>query len=315
MKLESTDIKLLHELSKNCRSSVTTLAKNVRVSKSTILYKIKRLESLGIIKGYQTIVDNSRLGNIYGRITLKINNIDEKSNTKIISFLKLHKSITWFATVHGIADFAIALRCDSINQFNSIVHEIHKEIGKYIESQEISIAYKIYHCAANIIIGKPLVPAVCSTHDSSREDLNETENRILEALINDPTISIINLAKRCSCTTKTALAKKRSLEKKEIIMRYQVILNTEMLGYETYHVFWKFKDYDARNLLAFKENLLQMKETLYVDESLSRSYIESEFLVHNQRELYKLVDDLRNKFPNTIRDYDILLIYEIHKDI
>ena len=71
--LDDNDIQLLQILSKNGRISGKDIANILDISPSTVARKIKRLEEGGIIKGYATIVDNERMGNLSrAALTIKL---------------------------------------------------------------------------------------------------------------------------------------------------------------------------------------------------------------------------------------------------
>jgi len=79
--LDSIDLKILNILKANARISVRKIAKEIGVSPASVSRRIKRLESLGIIKGYVTITDDMLL-NICS-LMLMID-VDNKHNTESI---------------------------------------------------------------------------------------------------------------------------------------------------------------------------------------------------------------------------------------
>ncbi len=60
--LDKIDKQILNELQKDDRISASDLAKKLGTPKSTVTYRIKRLEDEKIILGYRAIVDPSKLG-------------------------------------------------------------------------------------------------------------------------------------------------------------------------------------------------------------------------------------------------------------
>ena len=60
--LDEIDKKLLNLLQKDCRRSILDLSRELAISKSTLSYRIKRLEDEGIIEGYQAKINASKLG-------------------------------------------------------------------------------------------------------------------------------------------------------------------------------------------------------------------------------------------------------------
>ena len=62
MELSETDKKILKNLLEDARFSSRRIAKNVGVSVGTVLSKIKKMENLGLIKGYSVILDHEKIG-------------------------------------------------------------------------------------------------------------------------------------------------------------------------------------------------------------------------------------------------------------
>lgn len=62
MELDTFDQKILDELARDGRQSVTELARRIGLSKSPTQARLKRLEQGGVIKGYRAILDPIRLG-------------------------------------------------------------------------------------------------------------------------------------------------------------------------------------------------------------------------------------------------------------
>ncbi|MEM7825498.1 MAG: Lrp/AsnC family transcriptional regulator [Candidatus Aenigmatarchaeota archaeon] len=59
---DSTDKKILKELLADSRLSYRQISRKLKISVGTVLSRIKRLESEGIIKYYTTVLDHEKLG-------------------------------------------------------------------------------------------------------------------------------------------------------------------------------------------------------------------------------------------------------------
>ena len=62
MELNDTDKRILKSLLEDARFSSRQIAKNVGVSVGTVLSRIKKMEDVGLIKGYSVILDHEKLG-------------------------------------------------------------------------------------------------------------------------------------------------------------------------------------------------------------------------------------------------------------
>jgi len=62
LKIDEVDLKILHQLTTDCRMSYRQIAKNARISVGTALNRVRRLEKAGVIRGYSAIVDHEKIG-------------------------------------------------------------------------------------------------------------------------------------------------------------------------------------------------------------------------------------------------------------
>ncbi len=62
MELDETDVKIMKALTADARFSSRQIAKQCNVSIGTILSRIKKMEKIGLIKGYSALLDHEKLG-------------------------------------------------------------------------------------------------------------------------------------------------------------------------------------------------------------------------------------------------------------
>ncbi len=60
--VDELDTKIMQQLTKNARQSYRQIARKLRVSTGTVLTRIRRLEEMGIIRGYTIMLDTEKLG-------------------------------------------------------------------------------------------------------------------------------------------------------------------------------------------------------------------------------------------------------------
>ena len=61
-KLDEKDIRILRGLQEDCKATTKQIAKEINSPITTVFAKIKRMEKLGIIKGYKAVLDARKLG-------------------------------------------------------------------------------------------------------------------------------------------------------------------------------------------------------------------------------------------------------------
>lgn len=62
VKLQDKDLKIIEALQSNARLGVKQIARKTGIPITTVFNRVKRLEGTGIIKGYEVLIDNKKLG-------------------------------------------------------------------------------------------------------------------------------------------------------------------------------------------------------------------------------------------------------------
>ena len=60
--IDEKDLKIIEILRRNARATYTEIAKELGLTEAAARKRVKRLENLGVIKGYRAIIDYKKLG-------------------------------------------------------------------------------------------------------------------------------------------------------------------------------------------------------------------------------------------------------------
>ncbi|MCX8193690.1 MAG: Lrp/AsnC family transcriptional regulator [Nitrososphaeria archaeon] len=128
MKIEGLDERLIDLLKVNARMSVRDLARILKVSPATVSKKIKRLEMSGLIKGYVTILDESRLG--YGCRLMLLIRTNGVSNVRLLAeqIAELKESCITLLSA-GSYDIVTVLTCKTQEDASHMIETIRKMGG------------------------------------------------------------------------------------------------------------------------------------------------------------------------------------------
>ena len=100
--LDLKDKKLLFALDFHARDSYSKLAKKTGLSKQGVEYKLNNLIKKGVIKGFTAVINTSKLGYIYCRVSITLQHATKEKQEEIVSWLKRHKLVFWLFQVQGI---------------------------------------------------------------------------------------------------------------------------------------------------------------------------------------------------------------------
>ncbi len=109
-KLDDVDKNILRTLQKDCRIPLHRIAKKLGVPKSTVHYRVRRLEQEGIIEGYYAKVNPARLGTDYYAVVLIHARYGPGYHEKVGRMLAKIPGVCAVYYVLGDNDFVILIR-------------------------------------------------------------------------------------------------------------------------------------------------------------------------------------------------------------
>lgn len=123
-KLDEFDRKILEELQKNGRITVTDLAKEVGLSKTPCQIRMKKLEEAGYVLGYRAVVDHAKLG--AGHIAFVQVKLSDTRTRSLEAFNAAARAISEIEECHMIAsgfDYLLKVRTKDIGSYRKVLSE------------------------------------------------------------------------------------------------------------------------------------------------------------------------------------------------
>ncbi|WP_353224566.1 Lrp/AsnC family transcriptional regulator [Salinisphaera hydrothermalis] len=131
MKLDRTDIRILHELQQQGRITNAKLAELVHLSPSPCLMRVKKLQQAGYITGYSALIDIAKLGptiTVFTEITLQNHRHGDfdrfqRAIEKIEACVECH-------LMSGGYDYLLKFVCRDVGEYQTIIENLGDgEIG------------------------------------------------------------------------------------------------------------------------------------------------------------------------------------------
>lgn len=131
--LKASDIYLLQELATNARIQNHELAEKLACKKSTITYKMQRLEKSGLIQGYKPVIDMSKLDFRWFLVFLQLKHVKEEEKKKFITYLKTVPQM--FFIVSGVGNWMMHLEfyLNQSEDIEEVMSEILKRYPKIVK--------------------------------------------------------------------------------------------------------------------------------------------------------------------------------------
>ncbi|MFC1682366.1 Lrp/AsnC family transcriptional regulator [Nanoarchaeota archaeon] len=312
IKIDLKDKKILTLLDENARLTNSQIARKVGLSKPAVEYRLKRFEKNKFIFAYYTVVDFTKLGYSQYKIYFKFQNTDLEEEKRIINYWLKEKTSVWVAQIRGKWDLAVSILAKSNFEFGKTLNQFMNKFSKFILEKDVLLTeyspiytreYLTETKSSEFVYGIP----------SRIYELDETDNKILRELSNNARINIIDLSEKTKLSRDIINYRLKKLTKQGIIVNYRCYLNLQNLGINHYKIIFRTKSFNENSEKEIKTYVTKHKKVTQFLKLIGSWDLEIEFETENEDELYKILTDIRKKFSNIIRDFDILRITETYK--
>lgn len=305
--LDLLDRKILLELEINSRQPLTTLAKKLKKDRNVVEYRIKKLQEEGIIKNFVTLLDAGKLGLTVWNVYLEFQNLTPEIEKKIIIYLKKTKNIWWVAQTAGRWNLIYSIFVKSIKEFYETVRNFNENFGDYILNQSLAAHVEVEVFSRGYFLNKPSI-GVTWHRKTEKIKIDEIDKKILKELATNARISSVELAGKINSTARIAAYRIKDLQKKEIITRFRLQLDVNKIGYNFYKVMVHLKNFSEEKDKKLQEYCKNLGNIFHFERKIGPWMLELEMDIENYEKANELMKNMKEKFPNYIKSYDLLLI-------
>ncbi|PIN74553.1 hypothetical protein COV18_06660 [Candidatus Woesearchaeota archaeon CG10_big_fil_rev_8_21_14_0_10_37_12] len=305
MKLDSKDWKILQLLSQNCRQSISKIAKYVGVSREVAGYRIKRLQTKGVIKCFCTEIDFAIFGYTKHAFYIELRNVDEKKEQNILATLKNSPFVSWVVTQTGKWSVIVDLYAKSTDHLNSLLSGFKEIFGQHIGDYEVVAwtSYEYFH-SRYFNVQKKQITKPCKTVPD-KTDLN-----ILSILRNTARIDLVSLSKIIKITPEAISKRIKKLQQTGAIKQFYIFPDLKKIGLQHYNIQLTLENVNQEQERIITAYLKQHPKISFIHKPIAHWNIECGILVKEPGELRTIMQELRNTYPLNIRIQDTSLFYE-----
>lgn len=317
IKLDKKDYRILYELDLDARQPYARIAQKAALSKQTVINRIRRLEQLGIIQKYLAIIDLGRLGYEGYKVFLRLQNADAKKRQEIIGYLQNQPPIQWLALTDGQFDLNFNIFVKNAEELNGCLRQLSNRYGIYISERQLIILLIGKFYVREYLIGKKTGEVKKPMHFGRKSEgppyMDRIDQGVLSWLGKDARTSILDISHRLGVSPDTVRQRIKKLEKKGIIHNYAIVLNNQQLNQLHYKVLFRLENVTASRETALEEYFRVHPRIWFSSRAIGPWDEEVNIEVRNTDEFRKVMEELKEKFSDVIRDYSVLGIYSVEK--
>lgn len=308
IKIDKIDRRILFELDKNCRITNSQLGKIVKRSRETVAYRINGFVKDGIIEQFITSINPHKLGFQLFKVYLQLENIPEERE-RLYNFLLNHKNLYWMGLCDGAWDLIFLMFTRDAKEFYDLKNSIFSDFKKLIVKKETGTLVDVYQYPKKFLIN----PNECFQEavwagSVAKPKIDELDKKILDILINNARIPITVLSKQVGASVEVVSRRIKRMMDLGIIIQYRISVDFHKLGREFYKAIIYFKSVSAKQEAELKAYMRNYNEGLYLIRNITPWEIECEFAVENYQRFNAIINDMRFRFQEVIRNVEVVLI-------
>src|SRR3989344_2923810 len=308
IKLDKKDKLIMRELERDSRSSYSEIGKAVGLSGETVEYRFPRLQRAGLILRAFAEPNLAKLGLKTYRLYLKAQDMNEKTEGDLASYLSSLRGAQWFAEVDGDWDYAVRLSLPSEFALLQALQALRKKFGPFIKSKSLALsAYQTY-LPASYLTGAPRPSAPAQIREEKEESIDETDRKILSCLFENSRLKTTEIASSAGISPDAVLYRINSLKKKGIIRMFSCWFNRRLLGYGYYKVLIWLQNTGEEDETRLLNYCLQHPNIVFINHVLGDWDLELDIDAKDPQQLRDILRTIRNRFGGIISGHATLTV-------
>ena len=310
IKLDAFDKKILEILIENSREQITTISKKVRLGRENVHYRINRLVKLGLIKEFNTILNEGNLGLSHYVVFLELVKLEEGTEKQIIDYLKNNQFMSWIGTSAGKWSlvFDIVLYEETSN-LEKVLKDFLKKFGNYVDDYKVLKLSESDYFASKLIGKENKFVSINKVKNKIK--LDKTDYRILSLLNQDSRKTLVDISTKTDLTPNGINNRIKRLVENNIIVGYTISIDWRKLDFEWFTIQIRLTKHDEEIEKEIKKFFRNHKKVVFYYKYLGGSWdFDIGVLVQNSNELREFINEYRKKFSENSKISDVFLVLE-----
>ena len=313
VKIDEIDKKILKELDYNSRQSDSAISKKVKTSKQVVNYRINNLIKKKLIKNFYSIINTGNIGFDSYYIFLQLENLNKEKQKNSLKKLVQNNSIGWIIEGIGKWELIILIFARNINEFKSNLNNIMSIYKNKISDYKFSLLVQSEHIGYNQI-KKNNKEGIKQTEKKQILKLKEIETKIIKQISQNARISIVEISEKSKLPIHVTKYHLKHLIKNKIIEGFKPKLNLNLVGIQWYLILINLKENIEEDIkkkfLKFCKN---EKEVYYLTNTIGEYDLMLDIHIKKIDELKNFIFKIKENFPQIIKNYELLNVFEEHK--
>ena len=309
MKLKEIDLKLLNYLYHNYDEPISKIAKNTKITRDQVEYRLNKYTQTGLIKQFIPIINYKAIG----------------YNKQVIFFLKFetsHEAKEYYKELKNnpnISSYGEIL--EKYDVYTNAIFKNNKEINQFITKLFENKNYKLkeYNIVEpyfaelyplKLFNNKEKENYELTKQQETETKIDELDLRILKELSKNGRIKLIDLSNKLKNKSTTILYRLKKLKKEKIILGNRIQFNSELLRYNYTALLINFSNKSKETEQKIKQFARSSKNINSLLLNLHKPNCIIQFFYKEENEIREEIQQLKKIFENEEIEIELIHLNE-----
>lgn len=307
-KLDAYDKKILELLLANAKESTTTIGRKIRLSRENVDYRLKRLINQHIITEFITEFNEEALHIKHHVLFAQLTRLTGDIEKELLQYLKTHDYISWVGTAAGKWTLIFDILIPPHTTLEKVITEFLLTFGLHVEEyallELIQGKYYFEKCIGTKIENKQ------QKNKKNEIKLDAVDYHIMSLLNANARITYAELSQKIGRSANGIKNRIKDLERAGIIKGYTITLDFKKFNAELYGIQIKLNKFDREITKKLEIYLKEYPHVAFFYKYLGAWDYDIGLLANNSNELRNFINELRTKFPDSIKITDFFMTLE-----
>jgi DNA-binding Lrp family transcriptional regulator len=308
MKLKEIDYKLLNYLYHNYNEPISKIAKNTKISRDKVEYRLNKYLQTDLIKQFVPIINYSELG-FHKQAVIFLKFETPKMADEFSKQLSKNKNCISHGKILEKFDIyinAIFKNNDELEQFISQLFEEENKLTDYLLiSPSFAELYPL-----KFISNPEKENYELLKNTNKKITLDELDYKILKELSKNGRIKLLDLSLKLKINTTTIFYRLKKLKENKIILGNRIQFNNEKLEYNYSALLINLKKFSEKNKSKIKQFARSSKNTTSLIINIQKPNVIIQFFYKEENEIRQEITKIRKLFENEQIELEIIHLGE-----
>jgi Lrp/AsnC family leucine-responsive transcriptional regulator len=306
--MDEIDRKLLHYLDINSRMPVKKIAALIGEKSEKVNYRLKRLVREGVIRRFHPEVNPWKIGFTSFKVYFQFQGVDKNKIEEMYEFLLDNCSVGWVASCLGRWDMMVEIFARDRHEFIKFYSRFHREYYQYILQKVVGVTVELIFTNKKWLSPATAEPSVSMMIGSPENLVDEKDIKIIKHLAQRGRDPVKKVAEALGMPPTTVSQRMDNLLKRGVITNYRCEIDIKKFNRVYCKSFLYFSKGDQKDKEQMVDFCINHPDITYVTRCIAPWDMEIEAHTHSFNDFTELMNDMRNRFPAIIRNFEAAVI-------